>query len=353
MVFVNGRFQPQLSQMAKVPAGLRLSRLADLLRQEPETLKGRLGAGLSFDDRGFVALNAAFCEDGAVLMVAPEAVIDSPVHLVFLSTAEPEPVVSYPRILVLAERNSSLTLIEHYPGVGDHRNFCNPVVEIETDTGARLTHYKLQQDSPGAFHIGSVHVRQRRDSVYRSHHVSLGSRLARTDINVHLQEPGAEVHLDGLFMGTGRQHLDTHTRVYHEAPHTRSYESYKGILDKHARGVFKGRVLVQRDAQKIEAHQSSANLLLSDQAEVDTKPELEIYADDVVCSHGATVGQLDRQALFYLLSRGIDRKWAEGLLTFAFAEEVVSRMDLAPLRERLESIIVGRLPDSEKLRELV
>ena len=175
----------------------------------------------------------------------------------------------------------------------------------------------------------------------------------RNDINVALKAPGAEAVLNGLFMASGRQHVDNHTRVRHGAPHTRSHEDYKGILDGHSRGVFKGSVLVERDSQKIEAHQASGNLLLSANAEIDTKPELQIYADDVVCSHGATVGQLDPVALFYLTSRGIDEETARGLLTFAFADEVIAQIGLAPIRAKLEEIIVGRLPDSETLKDFV
>jgi Fe-S cluster assembly protein SufD len=196
-------------------------------------------------------------------------------------------------------------------------------------------------------------VRQHRDSRFVSHNIQLGGRLARHDINAELAEPGAEVTLNGLFVVGGRQHMDTHTRIHHAAPHTNSLEGYRGVADGHGRGVFKGRVLVDRDAQKIDAQQSSANLLLSEHAEIDTKPELEIYADDVKCSHGATVGQLDKESLFYLRSRAIDAETARGLLVFAFADEVVERLDLAPIRERLEQRLVGRLPDSDMLKGFV
>lgn len=353
LVFVNGRLHAGLSQMHGLPEGVVVEDLSTALRNRGEALEPLLGQIANDRESSFVALSTAFLRDGVFVGLAPGCVLERPIKLLFVSTREAQPVVCHPRILFHGEANSQATVIEHYAGVEGSASFTNTVTELALESGARLEHYKIQRESTQAYHIGSLHVRQMRDSSLRSHNVNLGGRLVRNDLNIGLMEPGAEVLLNGLFMAGGRQHVDNHTRVHHAAPHTRSTEEYRGILDDHARGVFKGRVLVERGAQRIEAHQTSANLVLSDGAEVDTKPELEIYADDVVCSHGATVGQLDEQSLFYLRSRGLDDKTARGLLTFAFAGEVISRIGEQSIRDRLEEVIVGRLPDHERLREFV
>ncbi len=243
--------------------------------------------------------------------------------------------------------------MESYLGTNDAEYFNNTVTEIVTAKGARLEHYKLQQEGPRGFHIGNTSVRQHRDSQLASHAISLGGALIRNDIDTELAEEGANVLMNGLYMAAGHQHVDNHTCISHAKPHTTSTEHYRGVLDGHARGVFNGRVVVQPRAQKTEARQANANLLLSDDAEVDTKPELEIYADDVKCSHGASVGQLDENMLFYLRSRAIEEKTAKGLLTFAFADEVIKDIKFAPIRERLESVVVGKLPDPALIRDFV
>lgn len=353
LVFCNGRFEPELSYPDRAPEGCHIETLSAVVARTPDRLRNHLGAAAGYRDNSFAALNTAFFEDGVYIELTPGTRLDRPIRLAFFSLGEEQALIAHPRVLVVAGRESEAAFIEHYLGLDANKHFVNPLTEVHVGDGAAVDHYLLQQHSTDAFHIGSVHVNQFKDSRYRSHNINLGGRLVRHDLNVKLSEPGAEALLNGLFMGSGRQHVDNHTRITHAAPHSRSRENYKGVLDGHARGVFKGSVLVERNAQKIEAHQSNSNLLLSANAEVDTKPELQIYADDVVCSHGATVGQLDPVALFYLLSRGIDQETARGLMTFAFADEVVAQIGLQAIREKLEAIIVRRLPDSETLKEFV
>jgi len=353
LVFVNGRLNIALSQIGDLPAGVRAMSLGEAIAQDVEGLSERLGAAVSYDNNSFAALNTAFAEDGAYIELARDTRLEWPVHLIFLATNEEEPVVAHPRVLVAAGAGSEATVVEHYMGQEGSRNWNNAVTEVLLAANASLEHYLLQQESIQGYHVGSVYVRGSRDSRYTSHNVNLGGRLVRNDLNASLLEPGARAVLNGLFMVGGRQHVDNHTRVHHAAPHTSSEETYRGVGDGHGRGVFKGRVWVDRDAQKVEAHQNSANLLLSENAEIDTKPELEIYADDVACSHGATVGQLDEDSLFYLRSRAIDQDTARGLLIFAFADEVVERLGLEPVRAALEERIAGRLPDSDKLKGFV
>jgi Fe-S cluster assembly protein SufD len=353
MVFVNGLFRADLSAPGDPAEGVVIQSLAEAIRTTPQRVQSVLSQAASDEYSSFVALNTAFMGDGVLLELAPAAVLDRPLHLLFIATADAEPVACHPRILIHAGAGSEATVIEHYVGQAESAGFTNAVTEILAEANASIRHYLLQDQSQKAYHIGSLFARQHRDSRVLSNNINLGGRLARNDVNVTLAEEGAEAVLNGLFMTQGRQHTDNHTRIHHAAPHTRSEESYRGVADGHGRGVFKGRVLVARDAQKIEAHQNSANLLLSEHAEIDTKPELEIYADDVVCSHGATVGQLEDQSLFYLRSRGIDEETARGILVFAFADEIIERLDLAPIRAQLEQRIVGRLPDSEMLKEFV
>ncbi len=328
--------------MAELPDGVRLNRRHN--GDAGPWIKAR-------PEHPFEALNAALLEEVIHIQVQPEVTGLEPVYLAFLDLA-PVAAAAHIRIVVEVEANAELTLIEHYAGsAGGH--FTNAIADIRLSPGARLTHYRIMETPADAFHIGGVHVHQAQDSRYVSHAVLAGGSLGRLDIAIELAESGAETELNGLYLAGGRQHLDVHTRVDHLAPNTFSREEYRGILTDRGRAVFNGRAIVHPDAQRIEAHQANHNLLLSDKAEVDTKPELEIYADDVKCSHGATVGQLDSNALFYLLSRGLDREAAMELLTFAFADTVLARMELPELRRHAEIRLAGRLPDSDRLREFL
>lgn len=353
LVFVNGHFAAALSDRDIDSKGLRVRSLAAVLAEDPEALRERFAALAPSDFSGFTALNTAYADDGAVIEVAPDTRVERPIELVFVSTVQAEPVAAQPRVILTAGHHAEMSLIEHFVGLDDATNLTNAVTEIRLEVGARLAHYRLQRESRKGFHIGSVHVRQADNSRYESHNVQIGAQLSRTDINTDLDAEGAETLFNGLYLLNGRQHSDTHTRINHNQAHTYSEESYRGILDDHARGVFNGRVYVARDAQQIQAYQQNDNLLLSGKSEIDTKPELEIYADDVVCSHGATVGQLDKVALFYLRSRGVDEEAARGLLLYAFAEGTIEKMGIAALRSWLEGFVIEELPNSERVREFV
>lgn len=353
LTFVDGVFAPALSDLGELPAGVSVESLSQALAANHEAVGGALGRLAGVDFSPFTALNTAFAEEGAVIRLAPGAVVERPIVLQFLSSARSAPVMSHPRVLVEAGARSQATLIEHQVGEEGAANFSNLVSELLLERGAILTHYKLQELPQGDHHIASLHVDQARDSRFTSFNLNLGGALARNDIVTDLNGQGAEANFFGLFFGQGRQVLDTHTLANHNAPLTFSNENYKGILDDRARGIFNGKVIVKRDSQKIEAHQNNANLLLSDRAEIDTKPELEIYADDVKCSHGATTGQLDQEAIFALRARGIDEATARGLLTLAFAGEVMGRVAIDAVAERVELAVAGKLPERFNLAGLV
>ncbi len=353
LVFINGHFAAALSDREAAGQGVQVRSLAQVLADDPNALRGRFTDCAPSDFSGFTALNTAFADDGAVIELAPEARADKPIELLFVSTSQEEAVACHPRIIISAGHHSEATIIEHYVGIDDAANLTNTVTEAVLDASAHVTHYRIQRDSRKGFHIGSVHVQQSGDSRFDSHNVQMGGQLVRSDINTSLDAEGAATLFNGLYLINGRQHMDTHTRINHMVPNTKSEEAYRGILDDNARGVFNGRVYVAPHAQKTEAYQSNDNLLLSGKAEIDTKPELEIYADDVVCSHGATVGQLDQHAMFYLRSRGIEEEAARGLLLYAFAEETIERMELPAMREWLQGFVIEQLPHSDRVREFV
>jgi Fe-S cluster assembly protein SufD len=351
LVFINGRYDAGLSRIGDLNDGVRLQSLATAL-QEPAVAK-RIGHCLNEATiSAFTELNTAFMHDGAWIDIPDGVVLEKPIVLLYLDKPTDQPTVCHPRTLIRLGRNAGATIVESYVGLDDRsQNLTNAVTEIELADAARLDHYKIQQASLNGFHVGRIDVSQGRDTYYESHSIALGASLARTDINTQLEAAGATAILNGLYMAGGRQHTDHHTRIDHRVPHTRSEEYYRGVLDGHSRGVFNGKIIVHQDAQKTDSQMSNANLLLSAQAEVDTKPELEIYADDVKCSHGATIGQLDENALFYLRSRAIDEATARNLLTHAFASEVIQRIRLQPIRARLEHIVLGKLPQAEQIKE--
>lgn len=345
VVLVDGVFKPEFSILEGLPAST-VTGLAEAIVHSPERLEPLFGTVAHDRFSSFVAANMAFATDGVVIDLEANQVLDRPIYLLFISTVADQPFWCHPRVLVRAAAGSSATIIEHYQDREGANGCTNVVTEIQAGEGARISHYLLQEHAETAYHLGSVFVHQTRDSDVQSFNINLGGRLARHDINVDLADTGAAIALNGLFLVGGRQHADTHTRVHHAAPHTTSREQYRGIAQGHGRGVFKGRVLVEEGAQKTDAQQHSANLLLSPTAEIDTKPELEIYADDVKCAHGATVGQLDETSLYYLRSRGISAEAARGMLVFAFADEVLESMALTAVRESIEQRLAGRLPET-------
>jgi Fe-S cluster assembly protein SufD len=353
LVYLNGQFAPQLSRLGRPIDGVQVSSLARVLKAPPEGLRDELGCHLDIANHPLVALNTAFLADGAYIRVARSVSLDDPIQLVYLSTDQGGDVFTHPRNLIVAESGSQLSVVETYASLGDGGYFTNAVTEILIGENASVEHYKLQEESLKANHISTLQVHQERYGRFTSHAASFGGQLVRQDIDATLADEGASCVLNGLYMVDGRQHVDFHTTVDHLKPHGTSREFYKGILDGRSRGVFNGRVHVHPGAQKTDSEQANKNLLLSKDAEVDTKPELEIYADDVKCSHGATVGQLDPDMLFYLRARGIDEAAARGLLTYGFAQDVIDRMAIAPVRERLERILVTRVPEAERVQALV
>ncbi len=329
LVFVDGRFSAPLSS-----PGPGLSSLAQAMTASPPLVdppRARLDVGA----HPFAALNTAFLRDGAFVHVPKGALLPDPVQLVFVSTASAAPTVSHPRVLVVAEAGSRATVIETYLGAGKGAYFTNAVTELVAGPDASLQHVKLQLEAEGAFHLGLLQSRQERGSAVSSHLVSFGGALSRNEVHVLLSGEGASSILNGLYVAAGTQHMDALTAVDHASPRCTSQELYKGILHDRARGVFFGRIRVRPGAQRTDAHQTNRNLLLSPEAEVSTRPQLQIDADDVACTHGATVGRLDEAAIFYLRSRGISPDSARSLLTHAFAEDIFDRIPVPGVRDQL------------------
>lgn len=344
LVFIDGRYFPALSRLDALPAGAVVAGLNEMLQRRPDELHGLFGSVADLDRYPFAALNTAFSDDGVYVRLASGTVVEQPLHVVFIATEAQEGRVSHPRLLVQADDNCHVVLVERHIALDQVVYLSNVLSEIHLGANAAVEYCRLQEESTKAFHISGVHVQQDRDSRFDAHTVTLGSAMVRNDIDVRLAATGAYCELTGLYLVNGRQHVDTHTRIDHLQPHGTSNEFYKGIVDGHGRSVFNGKVVVHPDAQKTDARQSNKNLLLSVDAEVDTKPELEIYADDVKCSHGATVGQLDADAVFYLRSRGIPEAAARNLLTLAFAQEIIEQVKVPALRSYLDQAVMQRLP---------
>jgi Fe-S cluster assembly protein SufD len=337
LVFVNGRFEKSLSQFHELPVEATVSTLADVLKDQPELVAERLGKLAAFNKAPFTALNTAFVQDGVVIHVPGGVVIDAPIHIVHIVDTQADGAAIFPRLLVVAEALSAVTIVESFASVGNAQYFTNSVAEIEVGNGARVDHYKIQRESENAFHVATVQADQGRDSIFHSFSYAAGAALSRTNIYSRLGGEAAEVRLNGLYMIDGAQHADHQTFVEHIAPNCASRELYKGILDGESHGVFNGKVYVDPEAQKTDGKQTNHSLLLSEGSRVDTKPQLEIFADDVKCTHGATVGRLDEVALFYMKSRGIGADHAKALLTYAFAAEVLETIEVDALRHGLEA----------------
>ena len=351
LVFINGNFSAALSRNEPLPDGMTAQSLQSVGTDDALLLDTYLPDGQI--KNAFNALNTAFFNDGVLVHVPDNTEVATPIHVIYVTGVAGETLMSNPRNLIVLGRNSGASVIESFAGIPDTEYFSNSHTSILGKAGSRLDYYRIQQESRRAYHIGNTRIRQEADSRIDCHTLSLGGKLARADIDVELDEPGAEVNLNGLYLTSDRQHIDNHTLIEHKQPHTISNEHFRGIMNGHSRAVFNGKVIVHEQAQKTEAHQSNANLLLSGDAEVDTKPELEIYADDVKCSHGATVGRLDENMLFYLRSRAVDQDTARSLLTYAFADEVIRDIKFPEIRERLEHSIAGELPDTDLIEEFM
>ena len=349
LVFVNGRFEPSLSSFAGLPAEVKVTTLAEALKESPEFVAEHLGKLASGEGQTFTAFNTAFVQDGVVIHVPGGQVVEAPVHIVHIADAQAAGVGIHPRLLVVAEPLAQITIVESFTCAGPMSGgyLTNAVAEIEIGNGARVDHYKIQRESTDAFHVGTTQVRQGRDSMYHSFSYAAGAAISRTNVYTQLAGENAETRLNGLYLIDGSQHADHQTFVEHLAPACASRELYKGILDGSSHGVFNGKVYVDPIAQKTDGKQTNHALLLSDHARIDTKPQLEIFADDVKCTHGATVGRLDDAALFYMKSRGLGADNARALLTYAFAAEVLETIEVDALREGLEALAFARFTQSE------
>ncbi len=343
LVFMDGRFSLQHSNLKELPKGVNVGSLADALRTHPDLVNNHLTRYAKFEDNAFTALSTAFLREGAFVFVPDQTILANPIYLLFLSTGREENPAFHPRNLIIVGKNSQVSIIERYAGMGRSTYLNNIVTEVVVGENAVVEHDKLQDESEAAFHVSSIHVVQNARSNFTSNSVSFGGDLVRNNVTSVLNAQDCECTLNGLSLATGKQHVDNHTTIDHASPHCRSHELYKSILDGKAKGVFNGKIFVRRDAQKTDAKQTNKTLLLSDDATIDTKPQLEIFADDVKCTHGATVGQLDEEQVFYLRARGIGLEQARDILTFAFASDVISRIHVEPLREQLDRMLQARL----------
>lgn len=339
LVFVNGYYCQALSSVTDLPPAVQVGSLAAALRKDGEQIEAHLARYADHRSHPFVALNTAFWQDGAYLRFPKGMILEKPVHVLFLSTAGELPLVSFPRSLIVVEREAQVTVVESYWRAGSNVCFSNAVSEIVVGENAALDHYKLLGENDRSFHMAMLQVYQDRNANFSSCSVSLGGSLARNEVNAVLDAEGAECFLNGLYLAQGNQVVDNHTTLDHAKPHGASRELYHGILDGRATAVFNGRILVRPGAQKTDAIQKNRNLLLSKDAVIDTKPQLEIYNNDVRCTHGATIGQMDAEALFYLRSRGIGQEEARNLLIYAFAGDILERIRPAAVRAGVEEAL--------------
>jgi Fe-S cluster assembly protein SufD len=339
LVFVDGRFVAGLSQ---APSGVVAMSLAEALHDRPADVRKYLASRAPFAERAFTALNTALWSDGAYVVVPRGVAVELPIHLLFVTTADN--VMVHPRHLIVVGAAAQVTFVESYVSLGAGAHLTNSITEMVIEDGAHVEHVKLQAESEKAFHTATVEVAQGRGSNLTTHSFALGGAIVRNDWNTALEAEGAECTLNGLYVPRGRQLVDNHTSIDHVSPHCSSRELYKGILNGRSRSVFHGKITVRPDAQKTDARQTNKNLVLSDDTSIDSKPQLEIFANDVKCAHGATVGQIDKQSAFYLRSRGIDEASARRILTYAFAAEMIDKVSHPGLRLHLAGLVAERLP---------
>jgi Fe-S cluster assembly protein SufD len=339
IVFVDGFFSRDLSSKGfeGAPQGLRIQNVSDAVRSASPLVAQSLARYARYDENSFVALNTAFVRDGAVIIAPPRFVEKEPIYVIYVTTGTKPNAVTHPRTLIIAQRDSEFKVVEHFISAGSATAFTNSVTEIVLEEAARVEHCKVQEENLSTYHIATIQAQQARGSNLLSHSISIGGAIARNNLNCALDGERIETTLNGLYLGGDSQLVDHHTSIYHNKPNCNSHEFYHGILDGKAHGVFNGKIFVRPEAQKTDAKQTNRNLLLSDEATVDTKPQLEIFADDVKCTHGATIGQLDPESIFYLRARGIRLETARKMLLHAFASEIVNRITIEPLREHLDS----------------
>jgi Fe-S cluster assembly protein SufD len=348
LVFVNGLFSEELSTFGSLPKGVKVAGLAAQLANDPASVEGHLGKYLNLERDALCALNTAFIEDGVFVHVSRGLVVTSPIYVLYVTVPGSTPQMNHPRTLVVAEPNSQVTVVEDYVSLGDGVTFSNSATELVAGDNAHVQHYMIVREGEGANNFSTLRIQQGRSANVATHSLLLGGSLIRNNVHPVLAGEGSECLINGLFIANGHQHMDNYMLVEHASPHCDSRQFYNGILNGNSHGVFHGRIIVHKDAQKTDAKQTNRNLLLSDDAQIDTKPQLEIYADDVKCTHGATIGQFDDNALFYLRSRGLPEASARHLLLLAFANECLDRMHSTQVRDHIEKLVLNALPEAAK-----
>jgi Fe-S cluster assembly protein SufD len=351
LVFIDGHFSKELSSILPQAEGIKIGSLATAFETDSTIVEKHLSRYIGTGSTAFSSLNTAFFHDGAFIYVPAGKIVADPIHLLFVSTSSEAGATTHPRNLIIAEKGSQLTVVESFVSTVSGSYFTNSVEELVIGEGAVVEHCKFQDESPEAFHIAAIHVELGRNCNFIAHSIATGARLSRNNIWTNLAAEGVECILNGLYLTKDDQLADNHMIVEHAKPHCNSHEYYNGILDDRSKGVFHGRILVRPDAQKTDAKQTNKNLLLSENATIDTKPQLEIYADDVKCTHGATIGQLNDESIFYLRARGIGLETARRMLIHAFAGEIIDRIRCAPIREEMDKIVWDRLEQNPLVGE--
>jgi Fe-S cluster assembly protein SufD len=348
LVFVNGLFSEELSNVSAMPEGVKVGSLAAQLKDAPAGVEPYLGQYLNFRRDAFAALNTALFKDGVYVYVPSGLVVETPIYVLFVTVPGAAPTMNHPRNLIVVERNSQVTVVEDYLSLGEGATFSNTATELVAGDNAAVSHYMIVREGEQAYNFSTLRTQQGRSANVATHSLLLSGALVRNNVHPVLAGEGSECLINGLFMANGREHMDNYMLVEHASPHCDSRQFYNGILNGQSHGVFHGRIIVHKDAQKTDAKQTNRNLLLSDDAQIDTKPQLEIYADDVKCTHGATIGQVDENALFYLRSRGLAEAAARHVLLLAFANECLDRMNSSQVREHLEKLVVAGLPEAAR-----
>jgi Fe-S cluster assembly protein SufD len=337
LVILNGQFAAGLSDLSALPKGLRIASLRDGARDATDGIETHLAKVFSIDTHPFAALNTSFLDDGVAIMVTAGVAVETPVHIVVVTSGDGKPVVAHPRVLIVAGANSQVSVAQTFIGGSGDVYFNNAVAEVVVGEGAIVKLYTDQRESDDAFHVANIQAHVSAKGVFESHAFATGARIMRHDIGIALKGEGADCTMNGVYLADGERLMDTHTSLDHAMPHCTSHEIYKGILAGKAKAVFNGRIIVRLDAQKTDAKQTNRALLLSDEATINSNPQLEIFADDVKCTHGAAVGQLDEEAMFYLQARGLNRAEARDMLLHAFAGEVIQGLKIPALREQIET----------------
>jgi Fe-S cluster assembly protein SufD len=339
LVFLDGCYAPELSILNKADGTVTVADLAKELSANSKVIEKYFGRHLDVSRDSFSALNTAFAESGAYVHVPRNSIVEEPIFLLFISSSDTSPIMSHPRNLIVVDDESQATIVEEYVSLGNGTFFCNSVTELLAGDNAVISHYRIEREQADTANVSTLSIYQGRSANVASHSVLRGGSLVRNNVHTVLSGEGGECLINGLFFGRGNQQIDNYMLVEHASPHCTSRQFYNGILDERAHGVFHGRIIVHKEAQKTDAKQTNRNLLLSDDAQIDTKPQLEIHADDVKCTHGATIGQIDDEALFYLRSRGIDETSARNALLLAFAGECLARMQQGPARKHVEALV--------------